>query len=311
MTEDDKQRAKWYGLFFRKQTPGHFMLRLRMNAGHINAEQLRASPTSATSSAGLRRPDHAPADPAALVPLGDVPEIWRRLEAVGLHSLQTGMDNVRGVCGCPVAGLTPHELLDPTPVIDEYNAMLLGNREFTNLPRKFNVTITGCLENCCHVETQDIGLVPAYRELDGRQVNGFNVLVGGKQGSGGYTPARRWTCSCRPRRRRGCAARSRCLFRDHGTRGQRTRARLAFLIERRASRGCAPRWRGGSADAARGRHGHAKTHHVDHLGIHPQKRPVAERCTPSACWCRSAASPRRRCAAWPTWRRATATARCG
>ena len=67
--------------------------------------------------------------------------------------------------------------------------MIVGNREFTNLPRKFNVTISGCMENCCHSETQDIALVPAYRELDGRQVNGFNVLVGGKQGSGGYRPA--------------------------------------------------------------------------------------------------------------------------
>ena len=118
-----------------------------------------------------------------------MPDIWRRLDEVGLHSKQTGMDNVRGVCGCPVAGLTPHELFDASPVVDEFNAIIVGNKEFTNLPRKFNVTITGCLENCCHPETQDIGLVPAYRELDGQQVNGFNVLVGGKQGSGGYRPA--------------------------------------------------------------------------------------------------------------------------
>src|SRR6202035_2316983 len=121
--------------------------------------------------------------------LGEVPVVWRRLEEVGLHSKQTGMDNVRGVCGCPVSGLTPHALLDAAPVIRDFNAMLLGNKEFTSRPRKFNVTITGCLENCCHPETQDIGLVPAYRELDGRQMNGFNVLVGGKQGSGGYRPA--------------------------------------------------------------------------------------------------------------------------
>ena len=78
----------------------------------------------------------------------DVPEMWRRLAEVGLSSKQTGMDNVRGVCGCPVAGLTPQELLDAGPVIRRFNEMLLGNKEFTNLPRKFNVTITGCLENC-------------------------------------------------------------------------------------------------------------------------------------------------------------------
>src|SRR5262249_45525689 len=41
MTEDDKARFKWYGLFFRKPTPGHFMLRLRLEAGRTNARQLR------------------------------------------------------------------------------------------------------------------------------------------------------------------------------------------------------------------------------------------------------------------------------
>ena len=44
-----------------------------------------------------------------------VPEIWQRLAAVGLHGRQTGMDNVRGVCGCPAAGVTPHELFDARP----------------------------------------------------------------------------------------------------------------------------------------------------------------------------------------------------
>src|SRR5262249_57333883 len=111
--------------------------------------------------------------------------------------------------------------------------MLLGNREFTNLPRKFNVTITGCLENCSHPETQDIGLVPAYRELDGEQVNGFNVLVGGKQGSGGYRPASPLDVFVRPEDAARLCAEIALLFRDHGARVSRTRARLAFLLEDR------------------------------------------------------------------------------
>ena len=44
--------------------------------------------------------------------IGEVPDLWRRLDAVGLTSKQTGMDNIRGVCGCPTAGLSPHELFD-------------------------------------------------------------------------------------------------------------------------------------------------------------------------------------------------------
>ena len=137
---------------------------------------------------------------------------------VGLHSRQTGMDNVRGVCGCPVAGVSPHELLDASPVIRDFNRLILDNREFTNLPRKFNVTITGCLENCCHTETQDLSLVPAYRELDGQQVNGFNVLVGGKQGSGGYRPASPLDVFVRPEEAAAVCGEITRIFRDHGSR---------------------------------------------------------------------------------------------
>lgn len=284
MTEDDKQRAKWYGLFFRKQTPGHFMLRLRLNAGRTNAEQLRVI-ADLSDEFGKGFCDLTTRQQIQLrwFTLADVPEIWRRLEAVGLDSMQTGLDNVRGICGCPLAGVTPHELLDATPVIDEFNRTLIGNREFTNLPRKFNVTITGCLENCCHVETQDIGLVPAYRELDGRQVNGFNVLVGGKQGSGGYRPAVPLDVFVRPEEAAMVCSELTLVFRDHGCRTQRTRARLAFLIE---DRGVA--WLRNEVQSrvnfrllAAGTD-LRKTHHADHLGIHPQKVAPGEPETYSA-----------------------------
>jgi nitrite reductase (NADH) large subunit len=276
MTEDDKQRAKWHGLFFRKPTPGNFMLRLRLEAGRTNARQFRVI-ADLSDEYGKGFCDLTTRQQIQLrwFTLGDVPDIWRRLESVGLHSLQTGMDNVRGVCGCPVSGLTPHELLDAAPVIHEYNQILVGNREFTNLPRKFNVTITGCLENCCHPETQDIGLVPAYRELDGGQVNGFNVLVGGKQGSGGYRPASPLDVFVRPEDAAQLCAAITLLFRDHGSRATRVRARLAFLIE---DRGVA--WFRAELERRVGRPllkagtDMRKKHHVDHLGFNPQKRPV-------------------------------------
>src|SRR5262249_29261345 len=175
----------------RKPTPGHFMMRLRMEAGRTSSAQLRVI-ADLSDEHGRGFVDLTTRQQVQLrwFTLGDVPEIWERLAAGGVRSKPTGRGNVRGVCGCPLSGLTPHELLDASAVVREFNEILVGNSEFTNLPRKFNVTITGCLENCTHAETQDIGLVPAYRELDGHQVNGFNVLVGGKQGSGGYTPAK-------------------------------------------------------------------------------------------------------------------------
>ncbi|HEV3262445.1 MAG TPA: FAD-dependent oxidoreductase [Gemmataceae bacterium] len=275
MTENDKQRFKWHGVFFRKQTPGNFMLRVRMEAGKATARQFRVlADLSGEYGKGFCDLTTRQQIQLRWFTLADVPDIWRRLEEVGLNSKQTGMDNVRGVCGCPVAGLTPHELVDATPAVHEYTAMLVGNKEFTNLPRKFNVTITGCLENCCHTETQDIALVPAYRELDGQQVNGFNVLAGGKQGSGGYRPASPLDAFVRPEDAARLCAQITLIFRDHGSRATRTRARLAFLLE---DRGIA--WF--RAELGRRMGGPLlkagtdlrKKHHTDHLGINPQRRP--------------------------------------
>lgn len=274
LTEDDKQRSKWQGLFFRKPTPGNFMLRLRLEAGRTNARQLRVI-ADLSDEFGKGFCDLTTRQQIQLrwFTLGDVPEIWRRLEEVGLHSKQTGMDNVRGVCGCPVAGLTTHELFDASPVIHELDALLLGNKEFSNLPRKFNVTITGCLENCCHAETQDIGLVPAIRELDGAQVNGFNVLVGGKQGSGGFRPATPLDAFVRPAEAARVCAEITRIFRDHGSRASRVRARLAFLVEDRGiSWFRAELVRRLGQPLVRAGQDIRKKHHADHLGINPQKR---------------------------------------
>src|SRR5262249_55973216 len=150
--------------------------------------------------------------------------------------------------------------------------LILGDKAFSNLPRKFNVTITGCLENCCHTETQDVALVPAYRELDGRQVNGFNVLAGGKQGSGGYRPAGPLGVFVPPEDAARLCAEVVAVFRDHASRASRVRARLAFLLD---DRGAA--WFRAELERRLGRPllragtDLRKKHHVDHLGIHPQK----------------------------------------
>ncbi len=274
MSEDDKQRFKWHGLFYRKQTPGNFMMRVRSTAGFLNARQFRVL-AELSDEFGKGFCDLTTRQQIQLrwFTIADVPAIWRRMAEVGLNSKQTGMDNVRGVCGCPLSGVTPHELFDASPAAREFTDIIL-DREFSNLPRKFNVTITGCLENCCHTETQDVALVPSYRELDGVQVNGFNVLVGGKQGSGGYLPAKPLDVFVRPEEAARLCAEIVRIFRDHGSRELRTRARLAFLV---ADRGVA--WMRGELQRRwpeplqKAGPEVRKKHHVDHLGIHPQKKP--------------------------------------
>ena len=272
--EGNRERLKWAGVFFRRQTPGLFMMRVRMSNGHTNAEQIRTL-AEITREVGAPFVDVTTRQQIQLrgFEIGNVPAIWQRLEKVGLASLQTGMDNIRNVVGCPVAGLTQHELFDASPVAREFTDVFLGNKAYTNLPRKFNVGISACLEQCTHAESQDLGLTPAVKMIDGREIKGFNVVAGGKMGSGGYRVASPLDVFVRPEEAAALCGHVTLIFRDHGLRASRTRARLAFLIE---SWGVA-RFR---AELQRriGRTlltaGNDKrgTSHTDHLGIVKQKQ---------------------------------------
>ncbi|MFN3476964.1 MAG: ferredoxin--nitrite reductase, partial [Candidatus Methylomirabilales bacterium] len=232
ITEGDLERLKWWGIFFRKHIPGSFMMRIRISNGITNQAQLRAI-SWITNHFGRGIADITTRQQIQLrwVRINDVPEILDRLLHVGLVTLQTGMDNIRNVVGCPVAGLTPNELFDASPCVRAFTAMFVGSKSYTNLPRKFNVTITGCRENCTHAETQDIALVPATKELQGEKVKGFNVLVGGKVGSGGYRIASPLDVFIQPDEAAEICSAIALLFRDHGFREARTRARLAFLLD--------------------------------------------------------------------------------
>jgi ferredoxin-nitrite reductase len=230
--DGDKERLKWAGVFFRRQTPGHFMMRLRIPNGIATATQLRAiGEISAQFGKGFADITTRQQIQLRWFTIGDVPTIWDKLEAFGLVSLQTGMDNIRGVVGCPVAGLTPNELFDASKVVQEFTGLFVGNKAYTNLPRKFNVTITACQEACTHAEAQDIAMTPAIKEIDGEAIKGFNVAVGGKMGSGGYRIASPLDLFVTPQEAAGICSQIVLIFRDHGMRELRTKARLAFLIE--------------------------------------------------------------------------------
>jgi ferredoxin-nitrite reductase len=232
ITDGDKERLKWAGVFFRRQTPGHFMMRLRIPNGFLSATQLRTiSEISGEFGKGFADLTTRQQIQLRWFTINDVPEIWHRLRAVELLSLQTGMDNIRGVIGCPVAGLTPNELFDASAVVREFTQMFVGNKAYTNLPRKFNVTITACKEACTHAEAQDIALTPATQEIDGKEERGFNVAVGGKMGSGGFRIASPLDLFVTPEQAAAVCSHIVLMFRDHGARELRTKARLAFLLE--------------------------------------------------------------------------------
>jgi ferredoxin-nitrite reductase len=232
ISDGDKERLKWTGVFFRRQTPGHFMMRVRIPNGITTSTQLRAiGEISREFGKGFADITTRQQIQLRWFTIEDVQQIWERLRSVGLITLQTGMDNIRNVIGCPVAGLTPNELFDASPVVKEFTEVFVGNREYTNLPRKFNVAITACKEACTHAEAQDIALTPATKNINGDEINGFNVAVGGKMGSGGFRIASPLNLFVTPEEAPAVCSHIVLIFRDYGARELRTKARLAFLVE--------------------------------------------------------------------------------
>src|SRR6266545_1995116 len=127
ITDDDKVRMKWYGLFFRKHTPGYFMLRIRIPNGIATSTQLRTIADIADEF-GRGELDLTTRQQIQVrwFRIENVPEMFARLAAARLEVRQTGMDNIRNVMGCSLTGVTTHELFDSAPVVRDYTARFVG-----------------------------------------------------------------------------------------------------------------------------------------------------------------------------------------
>src|SRR5580692_10231345 len=273
LTPAEKELLKWLGVFYRRPTPGKFMMRIRMPNGFVNSEQLRTI-AELSRLMGDNVLDITTRQQIELrgFTLDCIPAIWQKLRGLDLRSLQTGMDNVRNINGCALAGLTPHELFDASPVVEELDRIIVGsegNPEFTNLPRKLNITVTGCMDNCTHNESQDIALVPAKK--GGRA--GFNVLVGGKMGSGGFTIASPLNVFVEIFQATRVVLELIKIHRDHSPREARSKCRFAFLIEKWGIRRLRAELtaRLGHELAFQGRDMRGSTH-ADHIGRSLQKQ---------------------------------------
>lgn len=234
MDETDREhRLKWVGVFFRPVTPGKFMLRLRMPNGILTSTQMRVLGEVVQGYGSDGNADITTRQNLQLrgIRIEDVPEIFQRLHAVGLTSVQSGMDNVRNITGDPVAGIDAEELFDTRELVRQVQDMITnhgeGNSEFTNLPRKFNIAITGGRDNSVHAEINDLAFIPAYK--DG--TFGFNVLVGGffsAKRCDAAIPLNTWVAP------EDVVAVCRAVlevYRDNGLRANRQKARLMWLID--------------------------------------------------------------------------------
>ena len=272
ISETDLERLKWVGIFHRKTTPGFFMMRVRVTHGFLSADQAETL-SDVARQFGRSAVDLTTRQQIQLrwLTIEAIPEALRRMALVGLSPLQTGMDSIRNVVGCPIAGIDPREIIQTIPLSRSITRGFLRNSDYTNLPRKFNIALSGCDGDCCHSAAHDVGATPA-RGPDGAL--GFNISVGGALGGSDprfAVPLNAWAP---PGRIRDIVLAILDLFRDHGPRETRTRSRLKYLIdewgidrfrdelERRLGAPLAP-----AGVSLLARHGE------DHLGIHEQAQP--------------------------------------
>ena len=174
--EEDIVRLKWWGLYHDKPKIGTFMLRIKLPAGRVTPEQLRAvgqlSVEHGRSSAELSTRQTIQLHHLRLESL---PHVFETLDRVGLTTAGACGDAVRNITGCAAAGIAHDELFDATPVLDEATAFFYGNPDYSDLPRKHKISIAACAHRCNAPEINCIALVGTLR--DGEP--GFAVLVGG------------------------------------------------------------------------------------------------------------------------------------
>ncbi len=233
------ERLKWVGIYPQKQGGDAFMMRVKVPGGVLTPEQAEVIGKIAVDFANGPIPnphfgnnflDLTTRQDVQMhwLKMGDIPEIWRRLEKAGITTVQACGDSARNVLCCPVSGLDHEELIDAYPVAQDINYYFTGNREYANLPRKFKMSVTGCLEDCAQAEINDIGLLPARLE-DG--TIGFNLRVGGGL-SDGPRMASDIDVFVRPEDAveitRGIAQ----VFGELGDRGNRWTARMRYLVQR-------------------------------------------------------------------------------
>ncbi|GAA1129141.1 sulfite reductase SirA [Microbacterium natoriense] len=236
-------RFRWWGLYTQRK-PGidggrtaqlepheledeYFMLRVRIDGGQLTTHQLRVigeiSTEFARDSADLTDRQNVQLH---WVQVEDVPEIWRRLEEVGLSTTEACGDVPRVILGSPVAGIAADEIIDPTPQILEIAERFVGDQSLANLPRKYKTAITGHPSQDVVHEINDCAFVAVEHPELGI---GYDIWVGGALS---VVPrlGERLGAFVAPERVAEVWHGVTQIFRDYGYRRLRNKARLKFLL---------------------------------------------------------------------------------
>ncbi|MEU8141973.1 nitrite/sulfite reductase [Nonomuraea sp. NPDC048901] len=240
---DLRGRMRWYGLYTQRK-PGidggktailepeelddrYFMLRVRIDGGQLSIPQLRVI-AEISNEYGRGTADLTDRQNVQLhwIEIESVPDIWARLEAVGLSTTEACGDTPRVILGCPLAGIDTDEVLDATDEIHVLNERFIGDPAYSNLPRKFKSALSGCPSHCTVHEINDVAFVGV--ELPSGE-KGYDLWVGGGLSTNPMF-AKRLGVFVRPEQVADVWAGVIGIFRDYGYRRLRHRARIKFLV---------------------------------------------------------------------------------
>ncbi|MBB6349214.1 nitrite/sulfite reductase [Nonomuraea muscovyensis] len=240
---DLRGRMRWYGLYTQRK-PGidggktaildpeelddrYFMMRVRIDGGQLDLRQLRTI-ADISNEYGRGTADLTDRQNVQLhwVGIESVPDIWERLEAVGLSTTEACGDTPRVILGCPLAGIDTEEVLDATEQIREVHDRFIGDPAYSNLPRKFKAAVSGCPAHCTVHEINDVAFVGV--ELPTGE-KGYDLWVGGGLSTNPMF-GKRLGVFVRPDQVGDVFGGVIGIFRDYGYRRLRHRARLKFLV---------------------------------------------------------------------------------
>lgn len=267
---------RWYGLYQQRPNEGHFMLRIKVPNGHVTSEQARTlAEISIEHGRDLIDITTRQDFQYHWLTIESIPDVFSRVAKVGMTTAGACGDIARNIIGCPVAGITQDEYFDSYPVVQQVNTMLAGNREFSNMPRKYKISICSCHMQCSQAEINEVGLYGVVKNGE----NGYGLMVGGGLSTKPYFGAD-LDVFIRPDEVVEVVRAISELYRDADIlRKNRGQARLKFLIHDPKIGIGGPAFRT-MIEEKLGRkledgvpNPAPRDAETDHLGIHPQKQP--------------------------------------
>lgn len=227
-------RFKWNGLFYLTPNKEAFMARLRIPAGQLKTFQLREIARVATDLTTQYVQITTRANlQIRLIQVKDAPEVLHRIQGVGLHTRGAGADNIRNLTASPASGLDPHELIDTARYCHQLAQIIINDRKFYDLPRKFNIAFDGSGLISSLEDTNDIGVKAVEVTTAGGDIQPgiyFRIKLGGATGH--KTFARDLGVLVRPDEILKVVTAVVRVYITNGNRGDRKQARLKHLLEK-------------------------------------------------------------------------------